>query len=257
MQSRTHVGHETIVSHDLGNKPVLLMPLNEVSGTIAHDLSGNGNNGTFTGGCTFVTGTLARFPNGGGAVKLDGSTGYVLTGAIGKAAGPATVELWVNPTDVSFNRRIYSQNSGATSQGGAIGFAEGSAGDGVGAGAGSLWTFNGATWARLSADGSIITTTWQHLAFAYSSTQCTAYINGVAQSTATTAFNFSGAMGIGGLFTGSFGTRFSGSFSLVSIYPTALSPDEIKSAFSWRHRRHVHDPRPHRRPELPRQCTGR
>ena len=45
--------------------------LDETSGTVAKDASGNGYDGTLIGGTTWVTGTIR------GALEVNGSTGYV------------------------------------------------------------------------------------------------------------------------------------------------------------------------------------
>ncbi len=64
---------------------------NEGSGTIAHDASGNGNNGTITG-ATFVNGKY------GTALSFNGTVNYVNLGQYPEfAMQAATFAVWVNP----------------------------------------------------------------------------------------------------------------------------------------------------------------
>jgi hypothetical protein len=67
---------------------------NEGSGTTAHDSSGNGNDGTLTGGATYVPAP------GGYAVSLDGVSGMVTinTNNLFNFSGPFTIEVWVLKT---------------------------------------------------------------------------------------------------------------------------------------------------------------
>lgn len=79
----------------LADSPFTYLRLNETSGTVAADSSGNGHNGTYSGGVTLnqpgaVTEAGAR------AAKLDGSTGFISLPSTGVPTGNAafTQELW-------------------------------------------------------------------------------------------------------------------------------------------------------------------
>lgn len=68
----------TYLSEILADSPVGAWLLDETSGTIAADSSGNGLNGTYTGGYTLNSRT---FTDGAKCVELNGSTGHVALGA--------------------------------------------------------------------------------------------------------------------------------------------------------------------------------
>lgn len=83
----------------LADRPVGYWRLDETSGTIAHDSSGNGNNGTITGGVTLgVQGPLASTDT---AMAFDGSTGYISVPAspyISPSSNALSVEAWIKTT---------------------------------------------------------------------------------------------------------------------------------------------------------------
>jgi hypothetical protein len=70
--------------------------LNDGTGAVAKDSSGNGNNGAFSGSPVWVTGRL------GGALRFDGNS-YLDCGNSTKlqVAGPITIACWVNPSVLS------------------------------------------------------------------------------------------------------------------------------------------------------------
>lgn len=59
----------------LAKSLALLLPLHEGGGTVAHDLSGYGNNGTLTGGVTWTAGQFGR------CLSFDGASGSYVIGA--------------------------------------------------------------------------------------------------------------------------------------------------------------------------------
>ena len=76
--------------------PIAEIPFNETSGTTASDLSGNGWNGTLTGGASWATG------KSGNAVDLSGTNQYVaLPAGVVSSADAITVAAWVNLDTVS------------------------------------------------------------------------------------------------------------------------------------------------------------
>jgi hypothetical protein len=89
--------------------PIAELPFNETSGTTANDVSGNGWNGTLTGGAAWATG------NSGNAVDLDGTNGYVAlpAGAVSSAEA-ITFATWVNLDTVSTWSRIFDFGSGTS-----------------------------------------------------------------------------------------------------------------------------------------------
>jgi len=65
--------------------------LDETSGTIAHDASGNGHDGTITGEPKWGAGKI------GGALEFDGSSDVVELGAFDVVGPGITIEAWIKP----------------------------------------------------------------------------------------------------------------------------------------------------------------
>jgi hypothetical protein len=68
-------------------------PLDEGSGTVAHDTSGNGNDGTFNGEPQWVSGFT------GGALEFDGVDDYVAIGDL-DLTGSFTLTFWMRPSSL-------------------------------------------------------------------------------------------------------------------------------------------------------------
>lgn len=84
----------------LDDHPVLYLPLNETSGTIAHDLSGYGNDGAIQGGVTL--GQPGPFFSGDTTMEFNGSSGLVAVpdaSSLNPATG-LTMEAWANPASI-------------------------------------------------------------------------------------------------------------------------------------------------------------
>jgi len=92
-------GYGDYVSQVFVDSPIGYWQLDEVSGTIAVDSSGNGRHGTYVGGVTL--GAPSAFSNGNiGSARFDGASGYVsLPGSWGSIP-EVTIEAWVNPVPV-------------------------------------------------------------------------------------------------------------------------------------------------------------
>ena len=67
-------GNATYASVVLADKPVAFYLLNETSGILAHDASGQGNTGTLQGGVTL---NRRGASGGSAAMAFNGSTGYI------------------------------------------------------------------------------------------------------------------------------------------------------------------------------------
>jgi regulation of enolase protein 1 (concanavalin A-like superfamily) len=89
--------------------PIAELPFNETSGTTATDVSGQGWNGTLTGGAAWAAG------NSGNAVDLDGTNDYVaLPSGVVSNVDTMTMAAWVNLDTVSNWSRIFDFGSGTT-----------------------------------------------------------------------------------------------------------------------------------------------
>ncbi len=199
-------------AHPLARGLVRCLPLNENAGGAVFDAAKR---------TTYAVSSPAGWTAGllGSQLHFDGTATWIDLGDLGLTSG--TVEVRARFTDVSTDHRLYSQVSGSTTQGGAIGISSG-----VGAGAVTLW--NGNTWSTLAATGTLSVGQLYHLLFVYQSGQCTLWLNGKQQSTVSTTFDFSGVhFGLGEKFVGSFGGTLAGDILKVSIYNRALPAAEI------------------------------
>lgn len=80
----------------MADAPLAFWRLNELSGTIASDSSGNGYNGVYTGG--FTLGQNA--PGARGGVLLNGTSGYIdIPSFPTLPASAISLEAWINPID--------------------------------------------------------------------------------------------------------------------------------------------------------------
>ena len=80
-------------------------PLNELSGTVAHDLTANAFNGTLNGGITLNQAKLA--PGLDPCMLFNGSTGYISLPAGVEVAEPLSIEMWVNISSIASGGNIY------------------------------------------------------------------------------------------------------------------------------------------------------
>lgn len=91
----------------LSDKPIAYLRFGETAGVLAHDETGNGNQGAVSGTVTWgVPGALAR--DGDTAVRLDGTTSQIdLGGAIDFAGtAPFSLEIWFNVATVDTTYRF-------------------------------------------------------------------------------------------------------------------------------------------------------
>jgi hypothetical protein len=208
-----------------------------------NDVQGT-NNATLVGGPVFGAGKVKQ------ALQLDGSTQAAIAPAsatldVGAGNG-MTVDVWINPTDVSVPRPIIEWNSGVNSgldQG--IGAHLWMAVVQDGGGAGSLYTnlrtANDDQHVMSTGPGVITANQWQHVAMTYDKTAnngtVTIYVNG---SVARQLTNF-------GVFTPqttyplNFGLRaaqgashFAGAQDEAEVFNRALSASEIANIYNAR-----------------------
>jgi HEAT repeat protein len=157
--------------------------------------------------------------------KTDSFT-YVDGGNINLTAnhggGEVTVSMWVCPSALSGDDRLFGQLSGAMTQQGAMRVA----------GDGRLEVWNVAAWLQVAPAGTLTTGARTHLAFVWTGNSVQAFVNGVAQSTGTANFDFgatNGHFGIGAPFLGRYGKTLAGSIDHVAVYSVALTSGQIKT----------------------------
>jgi len=137
----------------------------ETSGTVAHDFTPNGWNGTLVNGPTWVAGKY------GNAVNLDGSNDYVsLPTGIMSTLDRCTVAAWVKLDSNNTWNRIFDFGSGTSvnmfltpNSGSTIRFA-------ITIGGGEQ---------RINGTANLPTSSWQHVAVTLSGSTGTLYVNGV------------------------------------------------------------------------------
>ena len=152
--------------------------LDEGSGTLAADSSGNGNDGALEGAAQWVTGVM------NGALQFDGSSGVNCGDAPQLAFTEAfSITLWVNPSDLAGDR-AFAGRSAAN-----VGYAFKSMNDHL------RFTTPGV----MDHDGNnsiLQLDTWQHVAVTFVAGQaagCTFYVNGVATDTVASSALVTGA----------------------------------------------------------------
>jgi hypothetical protein len=195
----------------------------------------NGNNGTINGGVSYGPGEVGQ------AFNFDGTTGYISIPAspslnIGVGSG-ITMECWINPSHLgpvgAAGRPIveYDSPSAAATElwfeNGSILYA-------------NLVDTNGGNHTISSAQNSIVTNTWQHVAVTYdkSSGNCFLYINGVQAASAnfgnmtpqTTYPLYLGDRAAS--FLPGTGSLYNGLMDEVGLYSRALSAGEIAAIYN-------------------------
>ncbi len=198
-------------------------PLNEGSGTVAFDQSGNGNAGAWQGSIPYYT---SNAKVGSWAGNFDGSTNYLNAGTAFQnlgTAGDFSGSLWINPSIIHTDHdplgdKIYTGNFGGFRI-----FDNGTA-----------FQFVPSTGLTL-AFGSAPLGQWTHLAwsYAYASKILTIYKNGTAAASATSTFvSTTNPLWIGAGYTTGPSTVFGGSIDDVRIYGRAISAAEVMALYN-------------------------
>jgi Concanavalin A-like lectin/glucanases superfamily/Fibronectin type III domain len=227
----------TYASTVLGDGPALYERLDDPSGGVAADSSGNGTNARYAGGVSLnQPGALRNDPDG--AVLLDGSTGYVsvpnastlnLTGAI-------SVEAWVKWTATASSVQDIIYKGDSASVAGAsfsLAYIPGCAGCGLG-----LYSYIGNAYTCACQSGALPGGQWFHLVGTRTAGgQLAFYVNG---SLVATASDSGGALNtvpqgiaIGASGSGSASSLYpvNGTLDEAAVYPVALTPTQISSHY--------------------------
>jgi uncharacterized protein (TIGR03790 family) len=195
----------------------------EGSGTVAHDTSGSGYNGTVNG-TVWTTGEI------NGALAFNGGTAYVVTPNI--ALGSTfSVSAWVNPAvtkQLAYGRILETQYNGGlylgvSSAGTKYKFI-------VNTGIGST---GGCGIVYGCAEGGTVASGWHLVTATYNGSTATLYVDGAVVAsdtfTAPSATNF--PLYIGRYYGG--GTGWNGSVDDVRLYNRALAAAEVSAIFSF------------------------
>jgi PKD repeat protein len=206
--------------------------LDETSGTVAHDVTPNGNNGNYSGGVTFgtagaITGTTDT------AVTMNGSNAVVSTTSAVPGPSVYSEELWFKTTTTtggkligfgsaatgnsgSYDRHVYMLNNGQLSFGAYTGVT------------------NVITSSASYNDGK-----WHQMVATEASDGMKLYVDGaiVASSAVTGSQSYNGFWRIGGDNLASWPNQptsnyFAGSIDEAAVYPNELSAAQVSDHFA-------------------------
>jgi len=212
--------------------PNLYWRLDESSGTVAHDVTPNGNNGTYSGGVTFGTaGALTGTTDT--AVTMNGSNGVVSTTSAVSGPTVYSEELWFKTTTTtggkligfgssatgnsgSYDRHVYMLNNGQLSFGAYTGVT------------------NVITSSASYNDGK-----WHQMVATEASDGMKLYVDGavVASGAVTGAQSYNGYWRVGGDSLASWPNQptsnyFAGSIDEAAVYGSELSAAQVSDHFA-------------------------
>ena len=204
-------------------------PLNERTGTVAYDISGEGNNGTWRGTLSSPTGThYTTGEIGSAAGYFDGTDNSLTIGTqpIYDFTGPFTISMWVNPAS-SYAEALADREH---SNNGYL-FALYPSNP-------KLWLFANDGQKASSVSGgdggpAVGVGVWMLLTAVYDGTNMSVYVNGTlcSQAPAINPSANDGILAFGVSEHGGFGS-FNGSLEDIRLYSRALSASEIYSLYN-------------------------
>jgi hypothetical protein len=209
-------------------------PLNEGTGTVAHDISGQGNNGTWSGtlnspsGTYYTTGRIGSaagyFSDSGNSSTNHGLT--IGTQPVYDFTGPFTISMWVNPASTypeMLAARVNYNNGG--NNGYFLVLYPSSP---------KLWLLanDGTEGASVAGSGAGLGV-WSLITAVYDGTNMFVYVNGVfsSQASAITPPANGGSLVFGIPEQGGYDS-FNGSLGDIRLYSRALSASEIYSLYN-------------------------
>ena len=218
------------VSHGL----VGWWPLNEGTGTVAHDISGQGNDGTWSGTPSSPSGT--HYTTG----KIGSAAGYfngndnsltIGTQSVYDFTGPFTISMWINPASLNWPAGILAREINGN-QGYLL----------------VLYPYNlhpnnpklcieandGTENACVAGTGVVGVGVWSLLTTVYDGTNMSLYVNGTLSAQTASALNppaNNGSLVFGTPEQGGFG-RFNGSLEDIRLYSRALSASQISFLYN-------------------------
>ncbi len=212
-----------------GQDPDVLvsLPLDEGSGLLAGDVSGNNNDGTLSGGAAFEANTADRSAS---SVRFDGVDDSIDLGAIDVAGTGLTLAAWFNADRFPVNDvRLISKATGTASNDHV--FMLSTIGVGSEIRLRARVRVGGSTTTLKASSGNLLTGVWQHAAVTYDGTTLRLYLDAVEVGSTS----LSGAVdvaplvpvAVGGQPTGAGPRYFDGLLDDVRILQRALSLAEI------------------------------
>lgn len=216
----------------LSDMPLAYWRLDETSGTVAHDLTGNGNDAQYTGGVTLGSaGAIIGDPDT--AVTLDGTTGYVDVGNRFNFTGnvPFTLEIWALPQNLNPSyQRLFSRELSTSPREGYLMFVRVE-------NAADPSTFSLERWAggqtNQDPQDNTLLAVWHHCVATYDGSTSRIYLDGVlaAAQPAALALNATPASLFIGASSFDLAGYFGGVVDEAAVYGTALSAARIAAHY--------------------------
>jgi hypothetical protein len=216
----------------LSDAPLAYWRVDEASGTVAHDATGNGNDAYYTGGVTLGSGG-ALIGDTDTAATLDGVTGHLDVGDRFGFTGNATytLEVWAQPQKITTSyQRLFSRELPTTPREGYLLF--------VRAGyAADPSTFSLERWSAGSTnqcpETNAITQVWHHFVATYDGSTSHVYLDGVLAASQPAPLPLNSTTASLWIGASSFDTAgyFAGVVDEVAVYGTALSAARITAHF--------------------------
>jgi hypothetical protein len=208
----------------LADAPLLYWPLNDASGTVARDTSGNGRDGTY--GLTPAVGSGAELVTGGlRSVRMTADT-VTLADAAFMDQTSWTLEMWYTSTDASAGRGLACRNVLSTNRHWDIHLNE-AGGGGTGHLSISGWT--GSTATTFGSTGATYNDGLRHqVAASYDGTTLRLFMDGVQEGTGFAIAGLNSNV-TSSIVLGSHpgGGNFTGDMAAFSYYGTTLTPTRI------------------------------
>ena len=199
------------------------------SGTTWTDLSGNGNNGTFTN----MDGANLDSANGG-SLTFDGTNEYVELSTITLLRASSTISAWINIDDFTTGKtstgRVFIRNSGNNFNN-LIGFYNGGYSFEVATNS-NPHEMAGRTTGNVSSSA-ISAGSWFHFSLVFDSNTFYGYVNGVQTGSANIANNLLfNRIGDGSTFADSYPAYMKGKIANFKVYNRALTAQEIQQNYN-------------------------
>jgi trimeric autotransporter adhesin len=209
--------------------PSVYYRMDETSGSVASDQSGNVNSGTYAGG--FTLGVPSTVTGTGSAVTFNGTTGTLATSTQAVAPSVYSEEVWFKTTSTSGGKLIGfgSSRSGSSTTHDRNLYMLGNGKLVFGTKTGT--TINLATSSSAYNDGQ-----WHYAAATQGPGGMTLYVDGagVATNSSTTATNFNGYWRVGGDSLSGWGANnsfFKGTLDEAAVYPTVLTAAQVATHY--------------------------
>jgi hypothetical protein len=216
----------------LADTPLAYWRVDEASGAVAHDVTGNGNDAKYTGGVTFGSGG-ALVGSTDTAVTLDGKTGFIDAGDKFGFPGnaPYTLEIWALPQNLDTSyQRLFSREVQTTPRQGYLMFVR------VGYTADPS-TFSLERWSggqtNQCPEANAVLAVWHHFVATYDGSTSRIYLDGslaAAQPASTGLATTSASLWVGASIFDTAG-YFGGVVDEVAVYGTALSASRIAAHY--------------------------